>query len=542
MSAGGSPSRRSRLVVAAIVFVSTLSLLMATDSMYGITYDEPIYQSKSIQALEWLRLLAADPGRAASAEVIAVYWHAKDEHPGFFKLLTAVTGATLGRLVPPTATWRTGTNLLAAACFATVYLFVASLWGRAAGWFAVGALLLMPRVFAHCHLAALDAPIMSLSFLTVVACRQLATTESRGHAWLWAAVGGVLAGLAAGTKLNAAFLPFIVIPWTLLFGRRHIGKMLVGLVTLGTLVFWVTWPWLWHDSLTRFLNYFRFHFQHYPVSVMYFGRYYNRAPWHYPLVMTAITLPPVTAVLALCGALSLRSARRAFGEPGPPRREAQGLLLAAWAIVVNLVPCCLPHSPKYGGVRLFLPLFPYVAVFAAVGFRHALDALLPWAAARVDLPQLRSKLTGLALVVCLLGPLAAVAKFTPYHLSYYNMFIGGLPGAVHRGMEPTYWGDTYRAAARYLAAHAPRGATIWIEPPGFATTVKYFELGPLRPDLEFAAGSAAFPQADYAVTQNKPIEMTPLTRRLVATTRPVFTDGVDGVPLIYVFRLRRSTR
>jgi len=35
-----------------------------------------------------------------------MYWRAKDEHPGFFKLLTATAGVTVGRLVPPAAAWR----------------------------------------------------------------------------------------------------------------------------------------------------------------------------------------------------------------------------------------------------------------------------------------------------------------------------------------------------------------------------------------------------------------------------------------------------
>jgi len=113
--------RTLRWAVAAFVFVATLALLMATDYMYGITYDEPIYQSKSIQVLEWLRLFAENPQFACSQQAVDLYWYAKDEHPGFFKIVTAVAGTTLGRLVPPNATWRTGTNLLAAACFAALY-------------------------------------------------------------------------------------------------------------------------------------------------------------------------------------------------------------------------------------------------------------------------------------------------------------------------------------------------------------------------------------------------------------------------------------
>ncbi len=273
---------------------------------------------------------------------------------------------------------------------------------------------------------------------------------------------------------------------------------------------------------------------------MYFGKVYALAPWHYALVMSAITLPPVTGLLALFGGVRLRRLRQDLA--GAERTRAAALLLVAWAAFVNLAPSCLPSSPKYSGVRLFLPVFPYVAILAAVGFRAALDATIRWAARRVGVQQLQTKLTAVALFLALVGPLAAVAKFTPFHLSYYNLLIGGLPGAARLGMEPTYWGDTYRSASLWLARHAPEGATVWIEPLGFESTVRYFELGPLRPDLRFSSGPEGFGTADFAVTQNKPTEMSEITKRLVVTTKPAYVDGIDGVPLIYVFRVREATR
>jgi len=149
-----------------------------------------------------------------------------------------------------------------------------------------------------------------------------------------------------------------------------------------------------------------------------------------------------------------------------------------------------------------------------------------------------SRLAAILVFATLIGPLTALARFTPFHLSYYNAFVGGLPGAVRVGMEPTYWGDTYRSAAWWLASNAPSGSVVWIEPAGLESTVRLFELGPMRQDLVFAAGNDGFKQADFAVFQNKPTEFSDLSRGLLAHSQPVFTDGVDGVPLIYVFKLR----
>ena len=532
MIAGAPPTKRSDLAIAGAIFALSLALLIPTNSPYGTTYDEPIYQSKAVQALEWLRLAVTGPSLALTPAAIERYWHAKDQHPGFVKLLSGVAGVTLGRLAPPGEAMRTGTNLLAALCFAALYLFTAGLWGRAAGVYAVGALLLMPRVFAHAHLAALDAPVMAMTFLVLAASwRACVAHERPRRAWAWALAAGALWGLALSTKLNAFFVPFVVFPWALVFARGSLGRLAVGFAALGPLVFLATWPWLWHDTWSRFGDYFHFHFRHWEIAVTYLGNTYAVAPWHYPLVMTAITTPPVTLALALVGLAAVRLR-------GPFTPQGAALALVAWALLVNFVPSCLPETPKYNGVRLFLPVFPLLAVLAAVGFRTALDWLvgrIRGAAADVGL---RRRVTALALFAALIGPLAATARFTPFHLSYYNALIGGLPGAARAGMEPTYWGETYRSAALWLAREAEPGATVWIEPAGFESTVRLFELGPLRPDLRFSAGPEGFGEADFAVTQNKPTEFSDITRRLVASARPVFTDGLDGVPLVYVFRLR----
>jgi 4-amino-4-deoxy-L-arabinose transferase-like glycosyltransferase len=530
--------------IAALIGVVCFLLLAATNSLYGITYDEPIYQSKSMQAVEWLKALAVNPGYAISAEGGDRYWQATDMHPGFYKLVTGISGVTVASLTGSSEALRTGTNLLAALCLAALYLFVAPLWGRAAGLYAVGALLLMPHVFAACHLAALDAPIMAMCLLTIAATWRAAYAESSGAtggeegaprrrlspAWRWSLLAGLLWGLALGTKLNAFFVPFVVFPWALLYARRHLAKLALCYAVLGPLAFLGTWPWLWHDTATRFCEYFQFHFRHWEIAVTYFGKAYQVAPWHYPLVMTTITTPPVTLLLALVGVAMLFRSRRL--EPA----QRSFLVLAAWSLIVNLVPSCLPTSPKYNGVRLFLPIFPFVATLAAVGFCSLVRPLV----ARFGQAEQRPRIVALALFLALIGPLAATGRFTPFHLSYYNALVGGLPGATRLGMEPTYWGDTYRSAALWLAGNAPQGATIWVEPMGYESAFRLFELGPLRPDLHFSSGPEGFTSSDFAVTQNKPTELSDLTRNLIATQQPVYTDGVDGVPLIYVFRLRDS--
>lgn len=529
-------------LLAALIFVAVLALLMLSNSLYGTTYDEPIYAGKALAAAQWLGYLFQSPADAVSAETIRQSWDAKDQHPGFYKLLAGVSAVTLGTLTPASAL-RVGTNLLVAAACAALVLLVADAFGRGAAVYAALALLLMPRVFGDAHMGALDAPIMSMSVLVLAAvwrvCVPRGEIASPRETAFWTLLAGLLWGLALGTKLNAFFLPFIVFPWVLLADRRRFWPLALSFAVLGPLAFWGTWPWLWHDTLPRFMEYFHFHFKHWEIGVTYFGRVYTLAPWHYPLVMILITLPPVTLALSLLGLGTLPSASRGLHSTGLARRRALLLTLVGWGLLVNLIPSCLPSTPKYNGVRLFLPVFALLAVFAAAGFRAVLDGGLRLVQRRTgQAAVIPARAVALVVVIALLGPLMATGKFTPFHLSYYNALIGGLPGAVRAGMEPTYWGDVYRSAALWLSANAPRGARVWVEPAGYESTFRLFELGPLRDDLTFSAGPEGLAGSDFAVTQNKSTEFTPDTRRMVATMKPVFTDGLDGVPLVYVFRLR----
>ena len=53
----------------------------------------------------------------------------------------------------------------------------------------------------------------------------------------------------------------------------------------------------------------------------------------------------------------------------------------------------------------------------------------------------------------------------PFGLSYYNLLIGGLPGAERLGLELTYWSDAVdRVLLDRLAAEIRPGATAALAP------------------------------------------------------------------------------
>ncbi len=536
--------RMRRWLETAVIFALVVVVLATTAHSYGLGYDEPVYMSRAQEAAEWLRALAVNPGQAISDAGIRRWWDARNEQqPGFLKLWGAVTTPLVSDVLPTLAALRFGTHLLVGAACAVLYLLTSSAWGKLEGVAAVGALITLPRTFAHGHLFALDAPVMAATFVSLA----LFYEAGRHRSWGWAAAGAAVWGVALSIKVNAFFIPLIVVPWMAVYARDALIPAVACGLTIGPLSFVATWPWLWHDTIARLGSYMAFHFRHWQIHVTYFGERYAPAPWHYPIVMTAITTPVVTSLAALAGAArtiresvagELPGWRERWEDTGYQRRALGALL--AWALVVNFVLNSLPGTPKYNGVRLFQPVFPLIALFAGVGIGWLARMARQKIAERADevgerLPQIAALVV---VAVALALPLRSVLGYHPHQLSYYNALIGGLPGAVEAGMEPTYWGETYLDAALWLNQQAEAGEVAWIDPAGVEATMRMYQaLGILRSDIRTTAGEEALAEADYAVFQNKSTEFSDHARELLATQHPCAQIEEHGVTLLYVFCL-----
>ncbi len=109
--------------------------------------------------------------------------------------------------------------------------------------------------------------------------------------------------------------------------------------------------------------------------------------------------------------------------------------------------------PVYDGERLFLNVFPAWAMLIGLGFGWLWDRAIPGGRGRLVIGGL------------LIAQGFGVVAMHPFGLSYYNILVGGLPGARAMGLEVTYWSDAVdNVLLDRLAREARPGVSVAMVP------------------------------------------------------------------------------
>lgn len=561
---------------------------------------------------------------------------------------------TLG-LLSEIQAFRLPTVILSSILAALIYLFGAAAFSRLAGLTAALLYITMPRVFFHSHLASFDAPVTATMFFAVYAYWKAL------HKAKWAIPAGLLFGLALSTKLNAFFLPLLLavhyayasrdrfrstswasasllvgLPAMLIsaytgvtdgniFAIALAGAIMMGLfclrkdafkkplkeagltvpavfwlqVVLGMGFLYLTWPRLWPAPIERFAEYLGYHLHHVYYNTEYLGMNYNLPPFpvSFPFVMTLITVPGVTCLLAIIGltfevkesgsiSFGIQKWKNIFGtkhckenlKDGPDTRKvdvsddnapkaqktfaensiaedskrgffrplsgcnrSEGFLVAISALF-PLVLISVPSTPIFGGTRNWMPAMPYIALLAGIGFgticTRALDA--------TGLGNRKRLSAVLAAAACLL--VTAPGFFQTLHAghiapSYYTPIIGGPRGAATIGTKRQYWGYTARQALGWINRELPERARIYPhDTMGLALDV-YKRDGLLRKGIQSSGGEFwGVSRSQYAIFQHEmhQVMWEFLIWQEYGTFRPAKVMTIDGVPLLYIYGPKKS--
>jgi hypothetical protein len=554
-------SPRGRLALAATFGYLVVQLIGLPG--IGLTDDDDFYIPAGRTYARWLARAVGGPFQgdtsAWSRAGVHAAWNCdacNREHPPLAKWAIGagvfLLSDQLG-VMPDYLAGRLGIVLLSTLLAYLLFRLAYDTFGACAALFSVAALCTMPRFYFHSHVPTLDVAVATTYFLAVYAFWR--ARRSFG----WGLFAGVAFGLALLTKLNA---PFLLIPLAVFALLRMRGATIEGgrlglcavnvalpaMVVLGPLLFFALWPRLWFDTFANLGQYLKFHLHHYGIYFYYLGTVYGDvfAPWHAPFVMAAVTTPVVTLGFGLAGIVaalrdSFQRVRSSFTELDHDRRDLSTLILLNALTCIGVV--AFMKVPKYGGVKLFLPFFPFFALLAGIAFSRLVALCVRALGARLRRPRLAG---GVLLAVCVAPSAIDLARAHPYHLSYYSALVGGLRGATNAGFERQYYDILYLELADWLertygrASSSPRGSLrVHFLPNNkeYARTFPYLHrAGWLSRSIEVTHDLSS---ADVLVLthERRWREYPALFERYAG--RPVLWElSVDRVPLLTVYALR----
>jgi len=546
-----------------LLALSYVGWLLATMSSLGYARDEGFYFYAAEHYAKWFEMLWATPARALDRAVLDYHWSVNHEHPPLMKVLFALAHAVLherlGWIASPGTAYRAVGALMAGVALATQYAWARRVAGPIAGVAAVFALGLMPRVFYHAHLACFDVPVMSLWLLTTFAYSR-AIHDGRKR-WLW---GAALAyGALLCTKHNAWLLPPVLVVHLLLLlvlGNRgpakRAARVLACMLLLGPLVFYASWPWIWHDTWQRVREYVAFHTGHEYYNMEFLGQTYHRPPMplSYAPVMTLATVPSIVLLLFGLGALGsgcmLVTAWLGRQKWEVPRilgwcsrfpAKSEGVELSAttlgtlllWllALLASYAPWLSSNTPIFGGTKHWITAYPFMALLAGLGFRWTIDAIHR----SLSAPRMRTLSTTVVAAVTLAPPLVMTLASHPFGLSFYTPLVGGAPGAATLGLNRTFWGYTTGSLESPINDHAPRNAALYLHDTALGSFEMLERDGRIRSDIR---GTLDIASSGLALYHHEP-HMRRVEFQIwenYGTVSPLAVATYQGVPVAWLYQ------
>lgn len=530
------------VAIALAVAGLTLVILVSTMQM-GFTRDESFYFHAAYQYIGWFEELWANVqqgqiGQSFTRENVDQHWSYNPEHPVLMKTLFALSHALfhekLGWLSASSAMRLPGA-MSASLLMSIVYLWARQLFGRKYGLLAVALLLTQPRFFFHAHLTCFDVPVIFV--WTAVVYAYWRSLDSRG----WGVACGLFFGLALSTKLNAFFLPVVLVGHWVLANARDFGvergpfrlripgvpHAFVWMAILGPILFYALWPRHWFETTARVQWYLEFHLKHVHYFVYYFGQNIQQPPFpiSYPFVMTLVTVPVSILAAFFAGALGWIHNAWKF------RVEVSTGLLMAINVIFPMALIAMPETPIFGGVKHWMTAAPFLAIVAAGGVAWALHGWNEgW----------QKSLIAVALSVIVVAPAAnATRHIHPFGTSYYNELVGGVRGAADLEMMRQFWGYASRQGLEWLDDHAPQNARVWTHnTTGYAWSM-YRRDELVRSDLRPSSVGAS----DYALYHHQKAFVFRLIEVYTdyGTRAPVHVVDIDGVPVLSIYE-RPGTR
>ena len=522
----------SRIASSIVIFIIAFVLLNVTGKRLPLCWDEgdSFWRAEQIECWLGLKDATADAKPTADSLPYVTY---SEGHPAFYGLLAA-TGDVLGQFVPGVG-FRTLFYLFYALAIAAVFWKLLRRYPTtiAPAIIAAASMILIPRLYCHAHFAVNDSILTSCWVLTWVFF-----TEDESPKSAWGAIPfGVFLGLTRSSKFTGWLaIPCFAAVWLFHRNRNLFLYLLTGFV-VAALTFYAVNPPLWFNPIGGMCEFFSRNMgreQTFNLTGYFFGRLYNvtySLPWYNTLVWVAITIPVGILALILLGVGELWRNRKTL--------IAQSLFFNA---IILLVVRALPRVPVHDNERLIITAFAFLAIIAGLG-TQTLSRLLERLSERCQRVVFSS-----LLIAIVLGSLSSWVVYAPHWLSYYNLTVGGLPGAYRLGLEPTYWWtDLDDSVLNWINENNKPGEKVQFQ------ICSRYNLNKLIRDkkLRVNYASAASGRYRWYVMQTRPSAMNDRDWRLTKTQTPAYSVTIpfsgpgpwnlNSVPLIRVYDLKENS-
>lgn len=448
--------------------------IFLTSDLIGFVRDEGFYMNAASIKADWFEFIEecfmkGDFLEPFSKKSIDKYYKYNNEHPTLIKNLFGFSQYIFERKLGWLSFAQSARFVAAFFAMLTalmIYLFGIIFFNRFTASVSPVMFFLMPHIFFHSHLACFDIPILFFWSGTFI----IYAIHIRKKNWISAVITAGFLGLAMAAKHNVFFIPILLLLGWLIFhilGSRKgmacnwlkklfisVPKVFYAFVFISIPVYFISWPWIWYDTIKRFGKYLAFHTLHVNYTNYYFGQELAKGPFpfSFPWGMTFFTTPLPHLIFFISGIylFSLNVAR----EKDWISKEINFTLLVGSLFPILLI--AIPTVPIFGGIKHWFTGYPLMMTAGVFFISNEMKKILG---------KNNFQKTVFISTVFLMSAVSLIplnVKFAKRGPAFYNQLIGGVQGAAEQRMQRNFWGYDILDLVSKLNSEAPKGSTVYV--------------------------------------------------------------------------------
>ena len=261
-------------------------------------------------------------------------------------------------------------------------------------------------------------------------------------------------------------------------------------------VYFFTWPWIWYDTVDRFIEYLNFHGMHVNYTNYYFGMELSRGPFpfSFPWVMSFLTAPLPQLVFFLAGVTYF--IKKIISDNFWIDRQVWVILLIGALFPIFLI--AIPSVPIFGGIKHYFTGFPIMLTAGVFLVSSEAESVFKKYFGQKKGFNIKV-FVSLLFFLCAVSLVPLNVKFAKRGAAFYNQLIGGVQGAAEKRMQRNFWGYDILDLVKTLNREAPLNSMVYVmggyEGLNWNSFLFMKKEGIIRKDIE---GTNTIRNADFA--------------------------------------------